>query len=72
MRVRLSRADDHVNWAAVAGALCAWDCYARLAGKPSASRYMRSHKLLAALFVTALTHHLIFRLEEAHVPVRSR
>lgn len=73
MRIRLSRADDHVNWAAVAGALCLWDIYARAVGRSSASRWMRSHPSVAAFFICALTNHLIFRLEETqYVPVRSR
>lgn len=64
MRARLIAADDHVNWAAVAGALCAWDVYAKYAGRPSASRWLRTHPAVCTLFLLALLNHLAPRKDQ--------
>lgn len=61
MRARLAAADDRINWAAIAGALCAWDVFASKTGRTSASRWLRSHPPVTALFLLALTNHLTRR-----------
>lgn len=50
--------DNRINWAAVAGALCLWDVYAKYAKAQSASRWLRAHPAVCALFLSALTIHL--------------
>lgn len=53
--------DDRINWAAVAGALCLWDIYAKYSGSRSASRWFRAHPAATVLFLLALTNHLTRR-----------
>ncbi len=55
---RLYALDNRINWAAVAGALCAWDIYAKRVGRPSASTLIRDRQHVALLFLLALTVHL--------------
>ena len=73
---RLYAADNHVNWAVVAGALCAWDILAHMTGRRSASAWLRSHPAATTLFLLALTNHLTradLRKEAPHAQaVRSR
>lgn len=66
MNARLVAFDSRINWAAIAGALCVWDVYAKYSGSPSASRWLRSHPPLTALFVLAIANHL-FPRSESHV-----
>lgn len=58
---RVYALDDHINWAAVAGALCVWDIYAKYSGQQSASRWLRAHPAVTAVFLAALTNHLTRR-----------
>jgi hypothetical protein len=53
--------DDRINWAAVAGALCLWDVYAKYSGRRSASRWFRAHPIVRTVFLLALTNHLTRR-----------
>lgn len=64
MRARLIAADDRVNWAAIAGALCAWDVFAKYSHRQSASRWLRAHPAVTFLFLAALSNHLLTRREE--------
>lgn len=59
----LQAIDDHLNWAAIAGALCAYDVAAAQLGWISASRWMRRNPPIAALFVFAIANHLYPRPE---------
>lgn len=55
---RLYAADNRINWAAIAGFLCAWDVFARVSGRRSASTWLRGHPAVTTLFLLALTNHL--------------
>ena len=65
MRARLIAADSRINWAAVAGALCLWDIYAKHNGATSASRWIRSHPAIAIVFLAAVSNHLLPRRDES-------